>query len=271
MKLLLWYYSGAGNTEFIARRLSERLAEQAFEVTTRRITVQTIKSAGQDDSLLVIGFPVYDLKPPDLVRALINSLRPGQRPVAWFCTKALLSADSIRSLMDLAQNKGFFTIATAEYMMPATDMLAVAAKKGSLTEKIIKFFHSRHLDKKLDVFTSMIIQQNPVKFPKRKWYLPLERVIPNSIKQSFHGQYIKFRPLLHSIPERCEECMQCVKACPRENIRFEGTIKFGSTCDFCLRCFHHCPTESIQIGDLTEETVRYNLRNAGIKGELSGG
>jgi len=258
MKLSLWYYSGAGNTEFIARKISKRLLEQSHDVTLRRITAQSIKSVKQDTDLLIIGFPIYDLKPPDLVRELVENLHAEKRPVAWFCTKALLSADSTRDLMRLAQDKGFFTIAVAEYTMPATDMLAVLAKKGSLTEKIIKFFHSRHLNKKLDVFISAMIRQNPIKPPKRKWYLHLERVIPNSIKQSFHGQFTKLRPLLHSIPENCEECMKCVMACPRSNIRFEETIKFGSTCDLCLRCFHHCPTESIQIGSLTKETVRYN-------------
>ena len=207
---------------------------------------------------MVIGFPVYDFNPPDLVRELVKNLQAGKRPVAWFCTKALLSADSIRGLMLLAQDKGFFTVAAAEYIMPATDMLAVLAKKDSLTEKMIKFFHSRHLNKKLDMFISSVIRQNPVRLPKKRWYLYLGRVIPNSIKQSFHGQFTKLRSLLHSIPEACGECMKCVIACPRGNIRLEETIKFGSACDLCLRCFHHCPTESIQIGTLTKETVRYD-------------
>ena len=257
MKISLFYYSGAGNTEFIAKNLSSQLQGKAYEVEKIRINNKSIVNFNQSADVYIVGFPVYDLSAPELVQQLVNKIEPSNKPIAYFCTKAFLSSDSILELVDISKTKGLITVATQDFYMPGTDALAFFAKRGSRTERVLKFFHSRKIDKKLTNFIKRIEKGNEIKTAK-KWYSYLSFLIPEKTKKAFHEQYSKYIPEFYSINNICTQCMACVKNCPQGNIRFENGIKFGLNCDMCLRCLHHCPVDSIQLGNYTKGTVRYN-------------
>ena len=256
MRIGLYYYSGAGNTKFIAKALAKKLKVLDHEVLMLRITDKHAQTFEQNVDLFIVGFPVYDLSAPSSVRTLVNNLQISTKPIAFFCTKAFASADAIRELSLVAISKNMTTVGRKEFYMPGTDLLGMFAKKGSKTETIAKFFHSRHIGKKLDRFIHKIEQQKRQRIA-RKWYVYLSPLIPKKWKQSFHDQYSRFVPQFFSQPDICIECMKCVKECPRDNIRFDEVIKFDLNCDMCLHCLHHCLVDSIQVGDFTKGTVRY--------------
>jgi len=257
VKISLLYYSGAGNTKFIAKALAKKLKEENHEVKLSKVTDSFAQNFDQDFDLVIIGFPVYDLTSPLSVRALVNNLNVSNKPIAFFCTKAFASADAILELTQITKKKGMKNIAKIEFYMPGTDMLGMFAKKDSKTERVVKFFHSRNIGSKLDQFIKKIERVEIDSFSK-KWYVYLAPLIPKKWKDAFHNQYNRFVPKFFSIDDRCIECMKCVKGCPRENIQFDEGIKFELNCDMCLHCLHHCPSDSIQVGKFTEGTVRYN-------------
>ena len=257
MKIALLYYSGAGNTKFIAKNIYKKLKNKSYEIEMFRISSKIIDISKQNIDLYIVGFPVYDVSAPKLVTDFIQNLKTESKPIAYFCTKALLSADSILELSEISTGKGLRTIATLDLFMPATDMLALFAKKNSKTENILKYLHSRNIKVKLDKFITRIEKGKELNISK-KWYSYLAFLIPNKTKKAFHDQYTKYIPEFQSLNDICIECMLCVKNCPRENIIFKNGIKFGLNCDMCLNCFHHCPVEAINIGNRTNGTVRYN-------------
>lgn len=257
MKIALLYYSGAGNTKFIAQNIYKKLLEKSYNVELLKITSKPISKSYQDFDLYIVGFPVYDLVAPKLVTDLVENLKVKNKPIAYFCTKAFMSVDAIKELSDITTSHGLITLATLDLFMPGTDLLAFAAKKDSGTEKIIKLFHSRNIGLKIDRFIRQI-EKNENVFISQKWYSHLSFLIPRKSKESFHDQYSKYIPNFHCLDDVCTECMICVKNCPRENISFADGIKFGSNCDMCLKCVHHCPVEAIQVGDATKGKVRYH-------------
>jgi ferredoxin len=255
MKISLYYYSGAGNTKFIAKKINQKFKKLNHEINFIKITNSSIININSCD-MYIIGFPIYDLSSPQLVKDLINNIKNKNKAISFFCTKAFASGESIKELNQLAIKKDLNTISTMELYMPGTDALVFFAKANSLTEKIIKFFHSRNIDKKVDKFISNILKNKTITI-KQKWYTYLSFLIPQKTKDSFHAQYTKYIPKFYSEPDICIECMKCVKECPRDNIKFDEYIKFDSNCDMCLHCVHHCPTQSIQIGNFTQGNVRY--------------
>ncbi len=257
MRISLFYYSGAGNTKFIAKKMVAQLEGKKHEIELTKVNNRNIAGFGLGADLYIIGFPVYDLSAPRLVQQLVANITAAGKPIAYFCTKAFLSADAVFELAELAKNNGLRSVATQDFYMPATDALALFAKKSSRTEKVLKSFHSRNIDTKLSKFIRRIERDRQLKISK-KWYSHLSFLIPAKTKKAFHDQYTKFIPELHSIKDVCIECMLCVNNCPRENIRFEEGIKFNLDCDMCLSCLHHCPVDSIQLGNYTKGTVRYN-------------
>ena len=58
MKLLFLYFSGTGNTDYVAHYLAERLDRAPVEVELRSIEWQPPEEV-TDFDLLAFGFPVY--------------------------------------------------------------------------------------------------------------------------------------------------------------------------------------------------------------------
>lgn len=255
MKIAIYYYSGAGNTKFIAKKINKRFKELKHEINFIKITNNSICDVKHYD-MYIVGFPIYDLTSPQLVKDLINNIKDKNRPISFFCTKAFASGESIKELYEMSKKQNLQTVAKMELYMPGTDALVFFAKPNTWSEKILKKFHSRNIDKKIDVFISKILQDNEVQI-KKKWYTYLSFLIPQKSKDKFHSQYTKYIPEFYSQTDICIECMKCVKECPRDNIRLDEYIKFDLNCDMCLHCVHHCPTESIQIGNFTQGNVRY--------------
>ena len=255
MNIALLYYSGAGNTKFIAKNIFRKLKDKSHNVEMLEITSKPIKLSEQIDTYIV-GFPVYDLSAPKLVKNLILNLDAENKSIAFFCTKAFLSADSIKELSDISKSKGLTTVSKLDLFMPGTDALAFFAKQNSRTERILKLFHSRKIGKKIDKFISKI-EKGKKRIISKKWYSYLSFLIPAKSKEAFHNQYSKQIPDFHALNDVCTKCMLCVKKCPLRNIKFEDGIKFGLNCDMCLKCLHHCPVQAINVGDKTNGTVRY--------------
>ncbi len=61
------------------------------------------------------------------------------------------------------------------------------------------------------------------------------------------------------VSDKCIACGQCVKLCPRGNIRLEnGRAVIGSNCAQCLGCLQYCPESAISIGRITDKREHYH-------------
>jgi flavodoxin len=74
MKILLLYYSGAGNTKFIANIIEKTLIERNHSVKAIKITEKSINSLDNDYEVLFLGFPVIFRNAPELVYKAIEKL-----------------------------------------------------------------------------------------------------------------------------------------------------------------------------------------------------
>ena len=76
-KLLFLYFSGTGNTDYVAHYLAGRLAQEALEVELQSIEHRPAADLPSFD-YLVLGFPVYACDSPDLVQDYVSELPPGE-------------------------------------------------------------------------------------------------------------------------------------------------------------------------------------------------
>ena len=64
------------------------------------------------------------------------------------------------------------------------------------------------------------------------------------------------------VSDSCIGCGQCVKLCPRGNIRLEnGKAVIGTDCAQCLGCLQFCPQSAISLGKVTDKREHYHNPN----------
>ena len=255
-RVAVHYYSGAGNTELIARKIAGAFKEKSCEVQCARITASSLDSLEDDADILGVGFPIYFREAPEMVREFLKANQGNGRPIFFFCTKGLYSGNAVRNIMELAMEQLFRPVGQGEFVMPGTDFLTLFAKKNSIPETILKSIHSLNIDGKIESFAESVLALNTVKRPGRKWYTLLDSAV-KKFKEWQDDYYRDYIDQFHSNPDACEKCYKCVEQCPRNNIAWDKGIIFGDDCDLCFRCINHCPGESIQIGDLTRKNARY--------------
>ena len=73
-RIALLYFSGAGNTECIAKIIERIACKHGYIVSRKRITSESIDSLKIDYDILGIGYPIHFRKPPSLVSKFISNL-----------------------------------------------------------------------------------------------------------------------------------------------------------------------------------------------------
>lgn len=259
MNVLIRYYSGAGNTKYIANKIAKSLLSKAHQATCEKITDESNKEHIDNQfDMLGIGFPVYFREAPEIVYDLLNRINGKKRPIFLFTTKGLYSGNAVRNIMKYSIGQDFQPVGSIEFYMPGTDSLILFAKKGSITEKFLKRIHSRNIDEKISKFVSILEGITPQNIPQKKWYTMIDDSVIKKLETMYDNHHRDYIGQFYSNPDTCIECMKCIEGCPRHNIVLNAHIEFGTTCDVCFSCIHHCSTDSIQIGKITEDNARYN-------------
>lgn len=257
MKIAICYYSGAGNTAYIAEKIARTFEGKRHQTTSLRITAQGISAIEGDFDLLGVGFPIHFREAPRLVYQLLESLDGRGRPIFFFATKGLYSGNALSNIACFSAGRNFNYTGSLELFMPGTDFLILFARQDSLTERLLKHIHSRNISKKIDGFTQRVLAALTAEAPARKWYSLLDDHLVKKLETKYDDCHRDYIGRFHADPATCIECLSCVRGCPRGNIRLDGSVKFGTDCDVCLGCIHNCPTESIQIGGITQGNTRY--------------
>jgi flavodoxin len=95
MKLIILYFSGTGNTDYVAHYLA-KLDHLPIEIELRSVERQPAEKL-TDFDVLAVGFPVYECESPRSFRAYLERLAPGEGRGAFvFCTKGALAGNAVR-------------------------------------------------------------------------------------------------------------------------------------------------------------------------------
>jgi ferredoxin len=270
MRLLLLYFSGTGNTDYVAHYLVRKLAELPVEIELRTIEHQP-PEALPDFDLLAAGFPVYAADSPLFFQEYLQRLPHGEGRGAFaFCTKGAWAGSAVRHNLTRLAARGYTPLGGGAVGMPGSDGLSMVGKGSWFARTALEkdYDQLKDADRLVEEMAAVVAQLLDGRQAET-----LRVPLPSRIKASLSDRAWVWlyrlsedwaRARLHA-DERCEGCGLCQRLCPVDNVEVrDGRAHFAEHCVLCLRCLHACPCEAIQIGKLTVDKFRWK----GPKGEF---
>lgn len=238
MNIKIYYFSGTGNTAYIAARYKAGLLAGGHQCEISAMEEYTLKGREIDLSeydLVGIGFPVHAMDAPRIVRDFISLLPISRTKYFLFKTAGdpFMQGGSTRAIRLSLANKGFRLVHEALYHMPAN-------------------MASRADETKINAITSVAVAK--AKQAIEEILAGKKVVLPDSPS-------LRFVSRMNALEERgcrkgshlwrsnanCTLCGLCAIQCPTGNITVgEGKLEFGKKCIFCLRCWWNCPRKGIE-------------------------
>jgi len=258
-RLLVLYFSGTGNTEFIAHGFSARWRSANRAVLCQSIEVSDPTHLPAADAL-AIGFPVYGLRAPRRVTEFIDRMpMTSETPSFVFDTHALLVADANYRVQRQLIRRGYLAAGYTSIKMPPTDRLAFARSGSRLQRSAAHTIANARgvMDRAAEAFlrtlgSHLVVPQNGDHGPRGR------RVLDHLFHSAFHRFESGIRSRF-AVDDRCMACGRCAADCPTNAIEIVDRIpRFSDSCMLCLRCLHNCPARAIQIGRGTVDRARWH-------------
>lgn len=271
VKLLILYFSGTGNTAYIASYLAARLRGIQARVQVGSIEQLPAEEVCRHD-IIVFGFPVHGYDSPSFFQHYLDQIPAVTEKGAYvFCTSGGFPGNASYHNLKRLICKGFIPLGSASIGMPGSDGLLFMEKDSMLVRLALKknFDRIKTADRLLDNIKRTIeglsggklLEDYRISLPYSLSGLGFEglsRLISFFFDSSLKNGF--------SIDNRCNRCGICLEICPAGNIAWGNNgVVFLAKCILCLRCIHQCPEEAIQIGSATVNKFRWK----GPKGDFS--
>lgn len=252
---MIYYYSGCGNSRFVAESLAESLGEGLKYIPD--LMDEGVGELDCKGELLGFVFPIYAWDVPEVVTEFVSMAKwKGTPEYVWFaCTCGDNIGRADRKFRKTLASKGLVLDASFTFLMPETYLCFPGFKLDTPENAELKIDAVR---KKLPGVAEDIREKKKV-----------EDLIPGG-SPSFKTYVIG--PLFNMIvsdsgyhtTEDCIGCGLCEKVCPRHNITmesFRGQARpvWHGDCTQCMACYHYCPKNAVQYGRLTAGKGQYHF------------
>ena len=236
--MLMLYFSGTGNSKYIAELFCQRM-NGIFHSIEDNIDFNNLIASEE-----IIGFcyPIYGSRVPRIMREFAKShmeLLKGKQ-VIIFCTQMYFSGDGARAFTDIFP-RGFVQVIYAEHFLMPNNVcnmfITPLPSEKSIKKYIIKA--EKKMQTVCDKITNGII--------KKRGFNPMSRAL-GLIQGTLYPKLEKIGLDKVWINDSCTKCNLCVSACPMNNLENEnGKIVSKNNCTLCYRCINRCPQKAISV------------------------
>lgn len=256
--VLILYFSGTGNTRWVAEELGKELNQRGMEcapaISIESIDVKEANHLLAKSDAVLFGYPIYGSYTCELMVKFLQQMEiPARTKVGFFCTQWMFSGDGARV--------GYEIISKVEKGFPE------GAKRSQI---VVKWGMHFNMPNNLNCggFGWIPITNDPVKIGRvlsrnkrkikkyadkivggrtyRKGYSRLAWLLGLVQRPGYLKIYTRFQSAFKIDQGKCTRCGKCFKVCPAENIMKEpeGYV-IHDKCAACMRCYNFCPAKAI--------------------------
>ena len=253
---MLFYFSGTGNTAWVARCVADKIGEENL-CAVPCDNVEYVLSSGEP---LGFFFPCYAWGVPPFIESFVKSLSIQNVSYVYF---VITCGDDTGRTSDLFRHlikmKGWGCSLGYAVQMPESYVNLPGFDVDSKEKE----------NRKIRIATERINQISDDVLCRRTNYfdtLPgrFQWLKSNVIRPLFNKCLITPKPFNTSAS--CSSCGLCVKACPFGNISLKGEPhrpQWSDKCVLCMRCYHTCPHHAIHWGCFTKKKGQYLFSKRG--------
>lgn len=254
MSTRIFYFSGTGNSLFVARKLAERLPDS--QITSM---VSTCKSGPAEVDADVVGlvFPVHAFSLPTLVRRFVSSLSFKSNPYVFAAATRGGSCCRLFEELDGAlRGRGARLQGFSFIDMPNNYLTLFGIPSDGEIRRLTEEAQAR-IGQMAEAVRSRV-QYRPEdpheSFAEKNILFPLLGSLHKATKFFNYGNRFYADPA-------CDGCGVCGKVCLSDRITMRGgrpEWDRNAECLMCFACIHACPRRAVQLkGTKTPGLERY--------------
>jgi ferredoxin len=244
---MILYFTGTGNSAFIAKRIAELTGDSLISMNERIKANDASEING--DGRLVFVVPTYAWRIPKIVEEWIAKTRFSGTGNAYFVMDCGTSIGNARKyIKQLCKRKSFQYMGVSCIVMPENYIAMYDAPEESVARQIIE-----NANPVISKIAEMIHEEKVFPDVQSNIIDNLNSSIVNTVFYSFFVKADKF-----TADDKCIGCGICMKECPLNNIRLkENKPVWGKECTHCMACICKCPMGAIEYGKNSVGKVRY--------------
>ena len=277
----IFYFSGTGNSFYVAREIAERMEGELIPI----VLLDNSENIELSTEITGIVYPDYHSSLPNIVKRFINRLVGLEgKYIFGVCTYAGagpgLAITYLRELIELKGGNlaaGFAVRMPYNYIVPTfkfgNPIIQVKLKPDSKELKRKKFLECENSLKEIVDY----VEQRRTGIFESSGELLLKIIDKLRLKDSL-GTYMWMRIAGYSgetyeefsenwrlmdhgflVDDTCTSCRTCERVCPVNNIIMkENKPSWKHECEQCFACLQWCPQSAIQFGNYTRLDQRYH-------------
>lgn len=247
---MILYFTGTGNSKYIAEKLAEITGQELFSIN-HAIKNNYWPDIDSKDGLVFVT-PTYAYRIPRLVSSWIRQVKfTACKKVWFFMNYGSTMADAGKYNRTLASEKNFTYMGTRGVLMPENYIALFTVPAKDESKRIIEK-------------AQMEINKSGEFIKKDKHFPEYSSKVSGSFLSSvvnpiFYTAIVKDKKFLSN--DKCISCGTCARLCPLNNITLEkdGRPSWHGNCTHCMACISYCPVEAIEYGKKSIGQTRYHI------------
>ena len=246
---MILYFSGTGNSNYVAKRIADALGDEIVNLNAR-IKASDSSSIETGERVIIVT-PTYAWRIPRVVRdwLLKTELRGAKQ--AWFvmtCGSEIGNAD--RYNRELCTEKAISCMGTAQIVMPENYIAMFSAPQADKARQIVA-----KAEPDIDRAIADIQADQPFAPTRNNLY---DRFMSGPVNLIFYKFFVNADAF--TVSDACISCGQCAKRCPMNNVTLkDGKPVWGKACTHCMACICYCPVSAIEYGKKSVGQPRYHF------------
>lgn len=270
-KLVVYYFSGTGNSENVAHWMAEIAREKGMAVQLNNIAKIDRLNVPAPDSGDLVAFisPIHGFNYPPVMLNFLLRFPKGQHNVLLLNTRAgmLIGKWNVPGLTGIAFYFSALILKLKGYsirsMFPVDLPSNWISVHPGLNDRTVQYLHERN-QAKVRRFARKVLDGGTDFRGVRELIQDL-LISPVSLGYYFIGRFFFAKTYYASAD--CDNCGVCIKNCPAKAIKTVDNRPFWTfNCESCMHCMSYCPKRAIETahGSVILITVLSSLVFSGL-------